>query len=943
MVTLPGAAGWRALALVVVGWMVVGSSAAAQEPPDSTRPAADSLQRRPDSMVVDSLGRPIPVDTAAAASLGLPTSPSRSFPTADSIMQELLGRSGYRITRYASDTVTFLAPEREIYLHGSSLVDREGTTLEAQNVAYRQQDCSMLAEGSPTLFEGATVMVGDTMTYDTCIRTGVVEDAFTNFNQQGVEWYLRGGLAIDSGATRLYTGSGEITSCDLEDPHFHFAVGRMKWVTNNIMVGRPATLKIRDVPILWLPFIFQDMRQGRRSGLLTPRFGINDIVRPNQGYHRHITNIGYYVAINDYLDAQASLDWFAGTSVSLNGEVRYNWLDRFLTGGLSVSRIFESGRDGERGRRSLALRWSHQQRFDQRTSLNASVDYVSSSSVIRQNTVDPLLQTADLQSRINFSKQFDWGQLNVGGSRSQSLSDDVVRETLPTLSLTPSPISIGPDITWSPSISINNNRVLNQKVGVVELPPLGNAPQEPDTLFARDRTTTFSMGTPIRIGRWNWRNDLRITDRANNRRTVQSFPDPLDSTVSYPRVYGEDFATELDWNTGINLPMLFPGTWKLQPTVGIQNATGGAFMVKNRFTGGRWVQQGKRLSFGASLSPTLFGLWPGIGPLERIRHSFAPQISWSYAPPAQVNPEYLRAVNPTGTNLRTRSLAQHAIRIGLSQTVEGKFVSESTDDDSTAAPGPDNARKMKLLNWQTSALEYDFEQAKEPGMNGWRTASITNSFTSDLLRGFSLRVVHDLWDGPVGYDTTRFDPFLRTLSARFSITGATFVRLFQSLIGGEPLGPPGETQPEDTLTTENPLEHGRFQGPATAFRTVDRMAAPAARGQGFTATVNYDDSRTRVKDESDNPFAPPSNNRTLGLTMSFSPTTNWSLSWSTQYNFTTSEFGQHILRFDRDLHRWRATFGFTRAPNGNFAFTFFVNLLDQPEIKFNYDQQTVNR
>ena len=58
---------------------------------------------------------------------------------------------------------------------------------------------------------------------------------------------------------------------------------------------------------------------------------------------------------------------------------------------------------------------------------------------------------------------------------------------------------------------------------------------------------------------------------------------------------------------------------------------------------------------------------------------------------------------------------------------------------------------------------------------------------------------------------------------------------------------------------------------------------------------------------------------------------------------TTKEFGQHVLRLDRDLHRWRATFGFTRAPNGNFAFTFFVNLLDQPEIKFNYDQQTVTR
>ena len=76
------------------------------------------------------------------------------------------------------------------------------------------------------------------------------------------------------------------------------------------------------VPVLWLPFIFQDMRPGRRSGILIPRFGINDLVRPTSGYRRHVSNIGYYFAINDYLDLQASLDWFSGSYTAINGQVR---------------------------------------------------------------------------------------------------------------------------------------------------------------------------------------------------------------------------------------------------------------------------------------------------------------------------------------------------------------------------------------------------------------------------------------------------------------------------------------------------------------------------------------------------------------------------------------------------------------------------------------------
>jgi len=59
------------------------------------------------------------------------------------------------------------------------------------------------------------------------------------------------------------------------------------------------------------------------------------------------------------------------------------------------------------------------------------------------------------------------------------------------------------------------------------------------------------------------------------------------------------------------------------------------------------------------------------------------------------------------------------------------------------------------------------------------------------------------------------------------------------------------------------------------------------------------------------------------------------------YDLTTSQFGQHILRLDRDLRRWRATFSFLKSPNGNFAFNFNIVLLDESDIKFRYDQQSV--
>ena len=152
------------------------------------------------------------------------------------------------------------------------------------------------------------LVIGAGMTYDACNKVGLIARANTDFPEGGATWYLRGDLAVDNAENRVYASGATITSCDLPDPHYHFAARDVKWVSKTIMVSRPAVLYVADVPILWLPFIFQDLRKGRRSGLIPPQFGVNDIVRNSRSYQRHISNLGYYWAIGDYADAQSFLD-----------------------------------------------------------------------------------------------------------------------------------------------------------------------------------------------------------------------------------------------------------------------------------------------------------------------------------------------------------------------------------------------------------------------------------------------------------------------------------------------------------------------------------------------------------------------------------------------------------------------------------------------------------
>ena len=69
-------------------------------------------------------------------------------------------------------------------------------------------------------------------------------------------------------------------------------------------------------------------------------------------------------------------------------------------------------------------------------------------------------------------------------------------------------------------------------------------------------------------------------------------------------------------------------------------------------------------------------------------------------------------------------------------------------------------------------------------------------------------------------------------------------------------------------------------------------------------------------------------------------TPSWAGTWTTNYDFEAHKFGSHTVALQRDLHDWKAIFGFTQAPNGNFAFNFFIALNAEPDLKFNYDRAT---
>ena len=911
----------------------------------------------------------------------------------DSVMKVLMTRPGYSATRYQGDVAVFNAQTNTLKLQGKKAgVNRDKTVLVGDTILFNDSTKIVVARGETVILrdpdqQAADVIAHGQMAYNLVLHRGSVTRISTAIEETGQHWLVNGANAtFVSDTTRgretaFYVRNGEITSCDDSIPDYHFRSNEIKMISKNIMVARPAILYIGDVPIMWLPFIFQDIRSGRRSGVITPRFGVSELLRNSPTYRRHVENLGYYFAINDYMDAQVALDWRSGARstvgdpgwVRINGEMQYRWLDRFVTGRVALFR--HSQNDGST---NTGLSWGHSQDFSQNTHLRADVNYVTNTFIQRTTQFVPAAVLANISSRASYETKIGPASLSLGGTRTQHPGRTQVEQGFPSLSITVPTLSPTSWFDWSPGFSFNSDQILHSDAGA-EFPYqyITNARGQADSV-RRDlssRNTSSSFNTPIRIGGFNWTNSFTLTDQAINAPAMIKVIDVNDSSRIVPTIFAKTFLTTIDWQTGISLPSFFQSSLKLTPSVAFVNVDGNSYWRRTQLDGGKLVHQTKRPVAGLSASPTLFALFPGFGPVTRFRHSITPQITYSYAPAADISDEFLRSLNKSKQGY-LGALAQNRVSLGLSHVLEAKL--RSNDTSGAAEP-----KKIKILSMNFSPLAYDFERARETHRSGFATDAISSDFSTDLIPGFHGGIRYSLYQGDILSDSARFKPFRESIDAGVTINS-------QSGIFGAITRVFGWVVPQQNPQIERVEKSGDdAQASAVAATPVAGITSRNRQynipdTQGWSATLTYSSSRQRpptgnativdndpkvkcaqwlanpivyeqcIQLESANAnggvpliagtaggafFRQPGRDN-LQSNMTFHLTPKWAGSWSTNYDFQAKKFGSHMVTLQRELHDWRAIFSFTQAPNGNFAFSFFIALTAEPDLKFNYDKQT---
>ncbi len=945
-------------------------------------------------------------DSAQARKDSLRSLPLVRWEPADDVGLELMGRKGYQLVRYKAEEVVFGASDKSIELIRSkgerAAVERGGMTVVADTIIYSDSLGTVRARGDSIVLHDPTknddVHAGGQygLIYDMSSKEGVAGLVSSSSAANGAKWYIYAKSAAFSGDTASAQGSafygrdGDITSCDDSLPHYHFRATEIKRVGGNVMVARPAILYIQDIPVMWFPFIFQDSRSGRHSGILTPQFGLTELLRNSPDYRRSVYNAGYYFALSDYYDAQFSLDWRSSAKATdidpgwvwYHGTVRYKLLDRFLSGTISVSE-----QDLSTGSSNFNVSWQHVQNFSLASRLSLNLNYTSNTTVQRQTAINPLAPLATILSQASYSQDMGPMSLQIGGERRQYPGRPQVDENLPSINITSKPINVTSWLLWTPNLTFSSQssqHIDAQDQFAYRYGTLSDGTPDSVVVDRSTRNTQLALNTPFKIGTFQVTAAVRAGDTEDNYPQLRTIQNPVDTALRTTRVYNRTYLQTVDFDLSAALPQVIKSRWNITPNISIANVDPGAYFVRSERTGTEWISQSKRLSYGLSIAPTFYGLFDGFGPITKLRHSISPTLSFSYAPEANVSAEYLEATgrSPIGY---LGALAQKQATLSLSTNIEAKL-KQGGDSDVTY---PERAKKIKLLALNFTPITWDFERAQETHKTGFSTDNFGFTMTSDLLPGFDYGMDYSLFQGSVLSDSAKFSPYLTDIHATFNLNAqSSIVKFFARVFGvAPPPQPPPKTDSGATDLSKRPMN--QTDATIAQMQTVTGPNSPQsplqgapAPNQGFNSSITFTENQQRppvggnviqfdptvqcAPLQAINPIqydicvrsalaAPPVDNTNSTTTAggsiiryppqmnvqfrtAFNLTEKWSASWETNYDLELRQFGSQTLALTRDLHDWRAVFGFTQAPNGNFSFTFYISLKAETDVKFNYNR-----
>ncbi len=680
---------------------------------------------------------------------------------------------------------------------------------------------------------------------------------------------------------QVYITRGDFTSCD--PASYFFYSRRLVLEPNKRVLARPIVMNLGEVTVAVAPMFVMPLGKGRRSGLLRPKMGGDQL----QGFF--IRDLGYYLVTNDYTDLLISGDMIEGEKgtfdkTNLRSQFRYN-KRYFLTGNIGANSYVSDFNPGNSG---WEVNFTHDQNLtpDAVQKLTGRGRFVSSSKVLDEalDESEAINQTAN--ANLGYSNMLEWNRarVNVNAMQNYNLTTGHLERELPSASMAfQAPLFPAKEsVSWDP-------------------------------VDAADEVSWFRKLNYSYSGSFN-------TYTKENGSATTATATKLDSLTFVGAKNHLDLSGKYAWFQYINVtPQInFEHFWSLhsnmedgpEPAVDLSSGDFGDNLYK-------W-------NMGVSTNTKLYGIAePNLGRWEKIRHVITPSVGFTYVPQIDSNKSFVP--HPRLSAPIAQDKAKN-LNLSLNNQVDIKI---SPNDTSKLTK---QSITKKIFNTSTSS-SYNFESKDR------KWSDISTTISTEIVKYIPLNVsfVHKVYDDYAQDKNNLVFPILYSYS-----TGWRKSLSFEGQLNAGTRKNTSEKSNNSktaSLATDRPPNAGNSKvdnwhnRPGSASMSLYETKAWSA-----SADYSFNYRETRVSTTAFKKDLVHAFNASVKL----NPTPMWEMSYNTAFDFEKGQFSKHSFTFNRLLRCWKMDFSWTPVGIGQGWF-FKIYIIDLPDIKLESSQTNIKR
>ena len=803
----------------------------------------------------------------------------------------------------ATDSLRFEIDKQKVYMYKEADVKYEDISMKSayldidfpKNEVFAEgvPDSTGKDQGIPEFTQGPLSFKSKQIRYNYTTKRGYIKTIWTKQD----EGYLHGTVVKKMENDVTYVKNGAYTTCDRpDDPHYAFRFGRAKVIPGKRVITGPAFMEIAGVstPII-VPFGYFPSRSGRHSGILLPSYGESD----TRGFY--FQNLGYYWAINQYMDLTLQGDIYTHGSWAIRPSLRYTKRYKYtgsIRFGYSLNRIGSQDAPDFSKQKDFEFHWTHSQdpKARPKSTFSANVNIVS--NTYNQYNLSTSVQnylSNTFTSSVNYATNFGGKvYLNLNFNHSQNTLSKTISFILPQIALSVNQFypfrrknPVG-NLKWYENISVKYNLDMQNSYNTKDsLLFKGNWL---DSLQNGIRHTIPISASIHLLKFFTWTNSINLTDRMYFKTIRQYYQG--DTIIVKPGDTSK------------------PG-YKTRQVSGLAN--------------------GFDANFSSSINTRIYGMYQfKKGPVVAIRHMVTPTLAFSFAPDfAGTKLGYYRYIendtnkrNPQKYSIFSQGIygspnqyKAGVVSFALSNNLEMKVRSKKDTVTGT--------KKIPLIDDLSLRISYDI--AKD-SLN-WSPLQL--SARSTLVKGLTLQYA------------TQWDMYAHdSLGRRIN---ETTLKAYNKLLKFD--------NSSVDIGFNYSLSSDKLKKKKPAATTSATTATTATTQEKIDAVPDYDyyvdfdipwSFNVSYNFHYTNTFNPSYKHnvdaivQTFGISGQLNITPKWKISVTTGWDFTHGQLSYTSIDVYRDLHCWEMRFGWVPKggqQNWNFSINIKASMLQ--DLKLN--------